>query len=206
MGDSSQKLGNWRVSFSSDSGLKLVQAAQLVSAQLVLSDVFLATQLVSFLRRNSKFLLITLAQWNLVNLVRFWDFLKLFWVIYSLAEGDCCRTELIKLGGDKYTPAVNWYNPENVPLFVLWLVEHMTRFHELVYSYCEWAPRARLLRTHRVQKSPAPGQAAIESLNFCPKAVTVPSSQHSPGKRGWKCSFQKRRLDKASLNGQHSVI
>lgn len=78
MGDSSQKLGNWRVSFSSDSGLKLVQAAQLVSAQLVLSDVFLAAQLVSLLRRNSKFLLITLAQWNLVNLVRFWDFLKLF--------------------------------------------------------------------------------------------------------------------------------
>lgn len=78
MGDSSQKLGNWRVSFQNDSGLKLVQAAQLVSAQLVLSDVFLAAQLVSLLRRNSQFLLITLAQWNLVNLVRFWDFLKLF--------------------------------------------------------------------------------------------------------------------------------
>lgn len=66
------------MSFQSDSGLKLVQAAQLVSAQLVLSDVFLVAHLVSFLRRDSKLLLITLAQWNLVNLVRFWDFLKLF--------------------------------------------------------------------------------------------------------------------------------
>lgn len=109
MGDSLQKLEN------SDAGLKLIQAAQLVSAQLVLSDVFLAAQLVSFLRWDSKLLLITLAQWNLVNLVRFWDFLKLFWVIYSLADGDCCRMKFIKLGGDKYTPAVNWYNPENVP-------------------------------------------------------------------------------------------
>lgn len=49
------------MSFQNDSGLKLVQAAQLVSAQLVLSDVFLAAQLVSFLRRDSKLLLITLA-------------------------------------------------------------------------------------------------------------------------------------------------
>lgn len=66
------------MSFSSDSGLKLGQAAQLVSAQLVLSDVFITAQLVSFLRQDSKLLLITLAQWNLVNLVRFWDLLKLF--------------------------------------------------------------------------------------------------------------------------------